>query len=252
MICKICGKDTIEYRQIKNGNICTGCYNELPRSFKENIQKINTKQLASAKKILHKATSKSWAVCNNIATVSICDHSIQIDKIEIMLKDIKSIKLNYHPKSNGSRQGYAYGMITIIIETAEPHIMIEEPFMMADVAYYINGKTIAYSYPTKIQQMFTNIQEVINNKTYDTSSFKPHKESAHTKSTNKGAAQRPRPTTEFERAKMLYEVEIPFTVEQINKKKKELMKKNHPDIGGDPAKAVEINAAYDLLVKFAD
>lgn len=40
-----------------------------------------------------------------------------------------------------------------------------------------------------------------------------------------------------------------YTQEQLNKKWKELMKKNHPDNGGSEAKAKEINDAYDVLNK---
>ena len=137
-----------------------------------------------------------------------------------------------------------------MIETTEPKIQIEEPFISTEIRYYISGKDISYSYPTNIQQMFTNIQQVIDEGTFEMLKFKPNKEEYHKhQQANRNGGKR---MTEFERAKTLYEVEIPFTVEEINKKKKELMKKYHPDLGGDTEKAIEINAAYDLLVKFAD
>lgn len=249
MICKICGKDTIENNKLKNGYICNDCFNALPRSFKENISKITTKQLLSAKKIIRKATATPWAVCES---VKICADSIQIAEWEISLKDIKKIGMNFHPKQYGSKQGSAYGMITIVIETVAPKIMIEEPFIQTEIGYYINGKEIVYSYPSKIQLMLSNVQSVIDDKSYNTEKFKPKKEETHRSNGRSATHNHGRKLTEFERAKALYEVEIPFTLEEINKKKKELMKKYHPDLGGDTEKAIEINAAFDLLEKFAD
>ena len=247
MICKLCGKDTIEKKQIKDGYICPECYRVLPRSFRDNAKKITIKQLSSAKKIIKPKYSKPWAICES---VKICNTSIQIDNWEIELKNIKSIKLNFHPKNSGSKDGYVYGVVTLLIETTEPKIQIEEPFISTEIRYYISGKDISYSYPTNIQQMFTNIQQVIDEGTFEMLKFKPNKEEYHKhQQANRNGGKR---MTEFERAKTLYEVEIPFTVEEINKKKKELMKKYHPDLGGDTEKAIEINAAYDLLVKFAD
>jgi hypothetical protein len=55
----------------------------------------------------------------------------------------------------------------------------------------------------------------------------------------------------FRKAKLMYLVEIPYTMETIKKKRKELVKKNHPDMGGSEAICADVNRMFDVLVKFA-
>lgn len=246
MICKLCGKDTVNKQQVKDGSICPECYNALPRSFKESAKKITVKQIAAAKKVIKKCYSKAWATCES---VKICNNSIQIDNWEIELKNLNKVGLNFHPKNKGAENGYAYGMVTVVLETKEPKMRIEEPFMCTEVRYYITGKEISYSYPNNIQSMFVKIQGVIDDGSFDTASFKPHRKPLSGKKQDDQSRQQ---MTEFERAKALYEVEIPFTKKDLNKKRKELSKSCHPDNGGSPSQIREVNAAYELLQKFAD
>lgn len=248
MICKLCGKDTIDKKAVKDGSICPECYNTLPRSFKENIKKITVKQIAAARTIIKKCYSKAWATCES---VRICNNSIQIGNWEIELKNISKIGLNFHPKRNGAQSGSAYGMITVVIDTKMPKMRIEEPFMCTDIRYYITGKEISYSYPSNIQSMFVNIQRVIDDGSFDTNKIKPKREQAQ--GTAGQQTNRQRPMTEFEKAKALYEVtKMPFNRDYLNKKKRELSKKYHPDNGGSPSQIHEVNAAYELLIKFTD
>jgi hypothetical protein len=56
--------------------------------------------------------------------------------------------------------------------------------------------------------------------------------------------------SEFEKAKKMFGVEIPYTEAEIRKKRNELIKKVHPDAGGSEKKAAQINEYYALLKKF--
>lgn len=287
MICKLCGKDIIQKVDIKDGFICNWCFDKLPKSFKESKDRLTLKQIEEAKTCIRKAYSKPWLKCESIG---ICDKSIQIDNWEIQLCDIRSISLNFHPKNNGSKQGYAYGILTIVIDVNTPEVkmVMEEPFLATEIPYYINKKEIIYSYPTKLQQIFTNLQSVIDDQSYNMSKFdrsryrdeeeekrkqqerqrrqeqqrqqerqrqyqqqkrqEQQKQSQQQKQKNNPQQH----TTEFEKAKALYKVEMPYTKEELNKKKKILLKKYHPDNGGDIHIAVEINSSYELLLKFAE
>lgn len=246
MICKLCGKDTVSKQPVKDGAICPECYNNLPRSFKDSAKKITVKQIAAAKRVIKKCYSKAWATCESI---KICNNSIQIDNWEIELKNLSKVSLNFHPENNGAETGYAYGMVTVVLETKEPQMRIEEPFICTEIRYYITGKEISYSYPNNIQSMFVKVQRVIDDGSFDTTCFKPHRQVSGGSSPDTQSRQQ---MTEFERAKTLYDVEIPFTKTDLNKKKRELSKSCHPDNGGSLSQIREVNAAYELLLKFAD
>ena len=49
----------------------------------------------------------------------------------------------------------------------------------------------------------------------------------------------------------MYEMQTGYTVDQLRHRRRDLMKKNHPDEGGSNSFAQKINEAYDILVKYA-
>ena len=55
----------------------------------------------------------------------------------------------------------------------------------------------------------------------------------------------------FDKALLLFELQIPFTKKELKIKRNELIKKVHPDEGGSDKKAALINEYYSLLKKFA-
>lgn len=59
------------------------------------------------------------------------------------------------------------------------------------------------------------------------------------------------PRTELERAEELFGVTAPYTRGQLRDARNKLLKRHHPDLGGSEELAKRINAAYELLVKYA-
>ena len=248
MICKLCGRDVIEKINCKKGYICQDCFNKLPHSFQNSINKLTVEQLRKSKEILHRRIGKPWAVCESFG---LCDKSVQLGTFEVALTDIDKIHLNFHPLKKGGGEDLVYGIITIVINTIEPKMRIEEPLLKTEVKYYISGKNISYVFPHNIALMINNIQVAIDRKIYDSTGFKPAKEKAREEREKAGdPIKRKNRATEFALAKKLFGVEIPYTKEEIIEKKRTLLKKFHPDNGGSVEETIKINKAYEVLEKY--
>ncbi|MDQ9748287.1 hypothetical protein RFY98_17340, partial [Acinetobacter baumannii] len=52
-------------------------------------------------------------------------------------------------------------------------------------------------------------------------------------------------------ALFFYGLSLPFTEKELRDKRKILMKKYHPDAGGNPKDAEKVNVYFDILKKFA-
>lgn len=55
----------------------------------------------------------------------------------------------------------------------------------------------------------------------------------------------------LQKAKDLFQVEKLYTKNELKEKRRRLLKKYHPDMGGSEEMAKKINTAYDILVKYA-
>ena len=171
MQCSICKKkiSTNDSTKIKGGHICLSCLSAFPDSVRMGIDNFSPHQLQQLNKIVHPAMSKGIACGSFIAS----RNSIVLKNIEYNLSDLRSVKLNFHPKNDGNHPKTAVGVITAIIETKKPHFMIEEPFFPEDVTvgYSIFGKNIKYHYSYEIELLFKKIQECIDDKSYNMSSY---------------------------------------------------------------------------------
>lgn len=259
MICKLCEADSIEKIKIKRGYICKNCYESFPIAIKENIRNMTMNELIALNKVIKKRYSASWANCGNIG---ICLQSIQLGDYEINLGDIKRLYLDFRPKRQGKDKEHAFGTVTLFIELVNPQIRYEEPLFDTEVKYFISGKDLYISYPGNIQRMFTAINNNIKNGIFDTRNIMPKKKKEEKKDTEDdkdrgrdGARRRQqeqKAKSEFEEAKELFDVTMPFTKELISVKRKHLLKIHHPDMGGSLDMAEKINVAYELLMKYAD
>lgn len=268
--------------KVRNGYICHGCFERMPKCIQMNIEKFTIRQIFQLGKIIGPASSKAWAECGMLG---VAKDSISINGTEIKLRDIKKIRINFHPKGEGQHPNTAFGIITAVIETKSPHFVLEEPFYQKDivVGYSISGKKVTYHYSYAIEKLFAMLQECIDNKTYDMTAFmekyqmatqkvdaekrkreaekrrkeeeqrkKAEKEeNARKRAREKKDSYKGRTLSKFEEAKVLFEVELPYTKDQIKKKRNELIKQHHPDIGGSDEMCKKINEAYTLLLKFA-
>lgn len=245
MKCEMCGKEIYQKTKTRSGCICANCYNSLPIVIRKNGSKLSAKEICEIRKIITNHKSESFTKCENIY---ICDESIQINEWEVKFKDLRKIELNFHPKAVGNGRNMAYGILSVIIETKKPHIIIEEAFMDTKVEYRITGKTIHYFYPNTLKNMFDRIQMIIDNKTYN---MKDLREEMRIKREQRNKQAPKDKDTPFDIAKKLYGVEIPYTEDLLKEIRNRLIKENHPDQGGSAEFCAKINSAYDLLRKFA-
>lgn len=50
----------------------------------------------------------------------------------------------------------------------------------------------------------------------------------------------------------LFDLQMPFKASELRKKRNQLLKKYHPDQGGDPEMGKKVNMAYDILCEYAE
>lgn len=263
MKCKMCKYDLSNAKKsekihIKNGCLCDLCFSDLPSCVKNMSEELTAKQIGEICKIVKKKYSSSWISCKNI---SICDYSIIVNDWEIDLKNLKKISLNFHPEEQGEEKPQsAFGLITIVLETRRPHLIIEEPFTYSELDYRILGKEISYVYPSHITQMLDGVQLLLDRGRYNTIELKERYNEGNTSSqkndSNKSSntndsSKKNSNKSPFDEAKIMFGVEIPYTEAELKKIRNELIKKHHPDVGGSTETCIEINKAFDLLLRFA-
>ena len=247
MKCKLCGKKTTEYKKLKNGIICSDCL-ELVRSLfadhDETLRHLTDKQFKHAKRII---TTPKHPWFGSIDGIKVGIDAMQVNDWEIQYRHIQNIELTFHPKEYGTGKLHAKGNIGIKIETNHPHIIFEDIVIEnTDVEYRIGGREIHYIYPRGISGIVEEIMSIILNKTYNMKDFYDRRQAYKTKE-----KQKEKQETEFDKAKKMFGVEIPYTQEVLKLIRNQLVIENHPDHGGSTEKCAEINRAYDLLVRFA-
>lgn len=165
--CKIAKNDEVK---VKGGYICSSCYNSFPDSIKMYITDFTVGQLTKLSKIIYPATSKMLIRSGDL---KICRNSISIKNTEFMLKDLRSLKLNFHPSGTGRHPNTVYGTITVVIETKSPHFLIEEPFFDHEitVGYGINGKVIYYYYSYEIEKLFEVMEKCLKDGSQDATPY---------------------------------------------------------------------------------
>lgn len=294
MQCKICKNQISDNGvEVKNGIICNDCMELLPDSVKLNAKNFTVRQILQLSKMIQPSSSKNWV---ESGVFGVGKNTISIKKHEFQLKDLREVRLNFHPKAMGPHPNTVVGTITVVIETRTPHFLIEEPFFPDDVivAYGISGKVITYHYSYTIETLFNLIQECIDKKVYDMTNFidryqqavqksdeykknkanaeaqkkkmeedQKAKEEADRKKREEEQRQKQkeekrkayvggkRPLSPFEEAKILFDVEMPYTTSDIKAIRNKLVKKYHPDLGGSEEMCKRVNEAYTLLSKFA-
>ncbi len=239
--CKLCGKINTEKNKIKNGYICDVCYSLLPDVVKLSVRDIDDIHLKALKKMMTKHKSPYFLKCEN---VYICEDGIQINEWEMKFKFMDKIYLKFHPTDYDNGRFKAKGKLGVVIETINPHMIIEEPFMEMSVEYRIHEKDIVYIIPESANSIFREIQKILDNKKY---SLKEFREKYYMGKHDNNKKQ----DTAFDKAKRLYNVELPYTEEMLRHIRKRLIMEVHPDQGGSAEKSAEINNAFDLLVRFA-
>lgn len=252
MKCKLCGSQILNKVKIKDGYICQHCYESFTDGVKNTINKFTNKQLVEINQLLEKPNEKAWAECGNI---KLTDNSIQITNKEIKIAKIRNIRINFHPKFPNAKTDTATGIVTIVIETDNPHYLFEEPVSdkYFNVKYSIMGKNISYVYPESILNIVRNIQKTIDSGQNNLNDFKNEwikNKSNKQKGSSKNNTNTNNSSSYKEAVKILHITE-PFTKDDIKMARKKLIKIHHPDVGGTPEMCNKINEAYELLLNYA-
>lgn len=264
--CKICG-NTVEgqYEKLKKGWICKACLDRLPYGVRTSIHDFTDSQIRELLKIVRPfQRSKSvWRFCGNL---KVCYDSIVLNGYEYLLKDLLSVKLNFHPKEIGRLPDTATGVISAVIETKDPHFLIEEAFISGKTTaqYIITGMDIIYHFSSDLEYTLKAVQDAIRNGDYLIKEAIHHeekkeqsagKQSHKTYRWQKTKTEKPKEEnlTPLEAAMKLLGVERPYTKADLRKKRNQYLANNHvhPDDGGSEEAFQKLQDAYELLLKFA-
>ena len=257
--CKVCRGKLESGLAIKDGYICMDCKKNIPDIFDRTgaLYKLTGSQINNVRKIISQAHSKSWGKCKNI---KLCDYSLIINDWEISLKDIMYINMEFHPRRYGETALLVGGILTVKIETKEPHLIIEEIFIPdIELEYKIQGNNIYYRYPKRIWSLFSEIQKNLASGKYNLlemrdKQIKEDRKIAEEK--RKSAEARKKGlagNSPFDKAKALYQLEIPFTEAELKKRRNELIKHYHPDESTEDSTedmTKLINEGYALLKEY--
>lgn len=96
-------------------------------------------------------------------------HGILINGKGFLLKNLKRISLNFHPRAAGSHPDTVIGRVTVIVELKKPHVLMEEPILSEEITvpYRIYGQEITYQYPYLLEVIFANLQACLKDKNDD-------------------------------------------------------------------------------------
>lgn len=261
--CKVCGRSCYDYQRLKTGIICSDCLSTLPIGVKNCIREFSGDQILKIRKVAVPSSGKSkiWRYCEDL---KVCVDSIILNRMEYKLKDLESVKLNFHPKEIGKLPDTAEGVVTVVIEIKSPHVLIEEAFLSKRITarYIISGLDIIYHYNQDLEYTIHAAQEAIRTKTYvikDAFNRNDKETNDSKKSTTKEDRSKDNKRsytdkkTPLESAMELFSVKRPFTKAELRKKRNIFLASNHvhPDDGGSEEAFRKVQDAYELLMKFA-
>lgn len=259
--CKVCGQCCRDYKKLKSGLICSDCMDSLPIGIKNSIHEFTADQIQKIKNNIKPYDGKSriWRYCDSL---QVTGNSIVLNRMEYKLKDLMSVKLNFHPREIGKLPDTAEGIVSLILELKSPHILIEESFINKRITarYIISGMDIIYHYSKDLEYTINAIQAAIQDKTYIIKeAYKEEKDTDTGKQSNQsGYKQKKRKNrtskmTPLESAMELFSIKRPFTKSELRKKRNIFIASNHihPDDGGSEEAFRKVQDAYELLIKFA-
>lgn len=273
MVCGVCKKTAVNYKKIKRGNICEQCYRNLPVSVQASADQFTAAQLKSLSGIIHMPTESDnrsvWAYSGN-RHLKFTRNAVWLGHVLIYVKDLRSIRLDFHAKGLAKDPNTVTGTITVVLETKSPHFLLEEPLSKNDIClnYRINGCEITYEFPYHLDHLIQYIQMalVAGATTLDGAKRKmeekrQEEERRRAEEEKNRQEERARtqnhtgsnPKSPFDAAKKLFGVELPFTKQELKRIRNRLIieRNAHPDIGGSDEAFKEIQGAYELLLKYA-
>lgn len=137
--------------------ICGHCLSRLPASVQKEVWQFTRHELAQLCKQIPEPE-----IMRQIGALGVGQHAISLNGKGIPLKNIKSIRLNFHPLRPGRNSGTVIGRITVIAELLRPHILIEEPLLNEEISVFY-----PYFYPYEMESLIDMIQECLDEWTCD-------------------------------------------------------------------------------------
>lgn len=277
--CKLCGSGNAEGKiKIKGGRICQRCYVRLPQGVRNSIGSFSAKQLNQIKQIVRIADPPEENIWKVSGRFKVGTYAIYLNGTEYKIKNLRSVRLNFHPKDLGQKPNTALGMPSIVIETKEPHILIEETFQdsLCEVEYVISGMNITYFYSREIEHVLSCVQGAIDREIpfipeaklemdreeqerkarkrnrYAGRNDERAKQEERRRKENERKKTQKRDETPLESALRIYGLQQPFSLESLKQRRNLLLKTQpiHPDNGGTNEKFKEFQSAYEILLKF--
>lgn len=249
--CKLCGQVHKKGKiRIKDGHICETCYNGFSPALQESARKLATHQIKKINGWYYPREEIPFATYELLGIGVEC---IQIGNKEILLKDIESAKLRFHPDGRFiNNEGAVSGILTVRIKIKNHSVYIEESIVKDWVymKYTITDNSIKYHYPKILQDIFDDYAAIFSG-VYSNAMVIYDRLYDQNKKTTHHTSKTPKPNPALEKAMKLFNVKQPFTKTEIEKIKKNLQKKFHPDAGGTSSQFIEINNAYEILKKYA-
>lgn len=239
-----------------------------PECIRNSTKELRNKEIYSINKLIHSCTSKGWL---SYGDFKLNNESLCVKDWEIYLKDIIAIRLDFQPlfQSRICTGNVAYGNIIIEIETKHPHIIIRDKILTKDVIYSISGRKIFYKFDGMLQTIVSMLQKNLEKQVYNTGSiynyFKQQEDDAKREEERKAKQreykQKARNSKQeknrektgnknnmaLDEAMKILGISVPFTIDQLKKRRKQLAIKYHPDQGGSVEMCAKINVAFDLL-----
>lgn len=262
--CKICGRPISRDAgriKIKYGSACTTCYGRLPLGVRMSRDKFTAPQIRELQKVASPVRSKQ-RIWIRYGGFSVSDRAVVLNGTEYRIPDLESVSLGFHPHAVGQKPGTAYGTITVVLVLKKPHILIEEMISDKDLeaGYTITGMDISYQFPKILETAVRAVMKAVTNKNglvlealryFSAAESASGKDAGGTAGQQKKEAQENR--TPYEQALDMFQVQRPFTKEELRRKRNQYITANHihPDDGGNGEAFRKVQEAYGLLIKFA-
>ena len=263
-VCSICNSNESTLISISDGHICESCYNKLIPFFRETIKqnpdRISKKNILDIFKVFKPVTSTNFWYENSNLKVS--EKSIVLWNCEIAFSDILKFSWSYLPTSavdlkhvKGYFQCYfQFESFYADLDIFEKDYVCEYKSGRKERMFAPTEVIFVYKYPFEEFYILASLEDIISSKDYD-KVFDIKANYEFIRNDNKTATEQ-KEQSRLEKALELYQldIDVPFTMDQLRARRKQLMKKYHPDLWLDnpemEEKAKSVTEAYDILKNF--
>lgn len=150
---------------------------------------------------------------------------------------------------------YTIGLIILRVIKDDDYDSFDENYYGYYNYRHDAGRNTQQNYYQSNQQAESNYQQSQNKNNNQQQGYKQQNNYYRQQSNRNGqknSRQGSGVASEYEKALKFYGLQMPFTKEELKNKRRQLMKKAHPDAGGNTEEAEKVNVYYDILIKYAN